>query len=66
MIARLQRGVNRVADREDIDRDLSDLDDNRREFIKRISIGAIAAPVIASFSMDALGAAPAYAQSNSS
>jgi hypothetical protein len=56
--------VNRVPDSEDIDRDLSDLEPSRRQFIKRMSIGAAAAPVIASFSMDALNATPAYASSN--
>jgi hypothetical protein len=51
---------------ENIDNDLTDLGPDRRRFIKRMAIGAIGAPVIASFSMDALNAAPAYAAPNSS
>ncbi len=55
-----------MGDSNDIDRDLADLEPSRRQFIKRMSIVAAAAPVIASFSMDALNAAPAYAAPNTS
>ncbi len=52
---------------ENIDHALADVEPTRRQFMKRMSIGAaVAVPVIASFSMDALNAAPAYAAPNSS
>jgi len=46
--------------------ELDGLDTGRREFLKRMAAGAVAAPVVASFSMAALSAEPAYASSNSS
>jgi hypothetical protein len=51
---------------ENIDDELADLGPDRRRFIKRMAIGAVGAPLIASFSMDAISAAPAYAAPNSS
>jgi hypothetical protein len=58
--------VKLVSREENIDHALADVEPNRRQFMKRMSIGAVAVPVIASFSMDALNAAPAYAAPNSS
>jgi hypothetical protein len=55
-----------VTDNDSIDRDLSDLDPSRRQFMKRMSVVAVAAPIIASFSMDAIDASPAYAAPNTS
>lgn len=55
-----------MPDNDSIDQDLPDLEPSRRQFMKRMSVTAVAAPVIASFSMDALNASPAYAQPNTS
>jgi hypothetical protein len=55
-----------VPDNDSIDRDLPDVDPSRRQFMKRMSGVAVAAPVIASFSMAALDASPAYAAPNTS
>jgi hypothetical protein len=56
-----------MTDRDNIDATgLAGVDTGRREFLKRMAAGAVAAPVVASFSMAALSAEPAYASSNSS
>jgi hypothetical protein len=54
-----------VAEREDLDAALDGVDPGRRAFLKRMAIGAAAAPVITSFSMAALSSQPAYAQNGS-
>lgn len=42
--------------------ELNELDPSRRTFIKRMAVGAAAAPVVASFSMAGLSATSAFAQ----
>ncbi len=49
---------------EEIDRALSDVDPDRRAFIKRMAIGAALTPVVTSFSMAALDAQAAHAQAS--
>lgn len=53
-----------VAEDDEIDPALADIDPDRRAFLKRMAIGAAAAPVVTSFSMAALSSQPAYAQAS--
>jgi hypothetical protein len=56
-----------MTDRDDSDAtELDGIDSGRRDFLKRMAAGVVVAPVVASFSMAALSAEPAYAASNSS
>lgn len=48
----------------DIDKALGDINPDRRAFIKRMAIGVAVTPVVTSFSMAALDAQSAYAQSS--
>jgi hypothetical protein len=53
-----------VADSDDIDAALADIDPDRRAFLKRMAITVAVAPVVTSFSMAALSSQSAYAQAS--
>jgi hypothetical protein len=51
---------------EKLDRVLDEVDPDKREFLKKVLVGtAFTAPIVASFSMDALGPREAFAQAES-
>lgn len=53
-----------MADDDEIDQALGEIDPDRRKFIKRMAAGAVMTPVVTSFSMAALDAQSAYAQAS--